>query len=130
MRVNRKYLEEIIRRTEIFGYYDDTDDRHERWDNQIKEYGFCDIETWDLDKAFAQIIYERLMMYLECASDVVDLSQPTIEVLNAELTLKDAIEFTIWECKKAIKATNPDVYTKAMDIVWQMMSKMHRYLWW
>ena len=128
--MNRKYLEEIIHRTEIFGYYDDTDDRHGRWDNQIKEYGFCDIETWDLDKAFAQIIYERLMMYLECASDVVDLSQPTIEVLNVELTLKDAIEFTIWECKNAIKATDPDAYTKTMDIVWQMMSKMHRYLWW
>ena len=128
--MRRKYLEEIIPRKEIFGYYDNTDDRHEHWDNQIKEYGFCDIETWDLDKAFAQIIYERLMMYLECASDVVDLSQPTIEVLNAELTLKDAIEFTIWECKNAIKATDPDVYTKTMDIVWQMMSKMHRYLWW
>lgn len=130
MRLNRKYLEEIIPRTEIFGYYDDTDDRHRRWDNQIKEYGFCDIETWDLDKAFAQIIYERLMMYLECADDVVDLRQHTIEVLGAELTLKDAIEFTIWECKKAIKATNPDVYIKAMDIVWQMMSKMHGHLWW
>ena len=127
---NRKYLEEIIPREEVFGYYDHNDKRWKRWDKQIENYGFCDIETWDLDKAFAQIIYERLMMYLECADNVVDLSQPTIEVLDAELTLKDAIEFTIWECKKAIKAIDPSIYIEAMDIVWQMMSKMHRHLWW
>lgn len=128
--MRRKYLEEIIPRKEIFGYYDHSDERWGYWDKQIEEYGFCDIETWDLDSAFAQIIYERLMMYLECADRVVDLSFHTLEVLGAKLTLKDAIEFTIWECKKAIKATDPDVYTKAMDIVWQMMSKMHGYLWW
>ena len=130
MYMNRKYLEEIIPRKEIFGYYDHNDERREHWDKQIEEYGFSEVETWDLDKAFAQIIYERLMMYLEYADNVVDLSQSTIQVLNAELTLKDAIEFTIWECKKAIKTTDPDIYTKAMDIVWQMMSKMHRHLWW
>lgn len=128
--MSRKYLEEIIPKEEIFGYHDETDKRHERWLKQEEEYGFNDIETWDLDSAFAQIIYERLSMYLEYADKVVDLSFHTLEILGAELTLKDAIEFTIWECKKAIKATDPDVYTKAMDIVWQMMSKMHGYLWW
>ena len=128
--MNRKYLEDIIPKEDIFGNYDKTCERHEHWDRQIEKYGFCDIETWNLDKAFAQIIYERLMMYLERASNVVDLSQPTIEVLNTELTLKDAIEFTIWECKKAIKTVDPDIYTDAMDIVWQMMSKMHKHLWW
>ena len=128
--MSRKYLEEIISKEEIFGHHDETDERHERWLKQEEEYGFNDIETWDLDSAFAQIIYERLSMYLEYADKVVDLSFHTLEILGAKLTLKDAIEFTIWECKKAIKATDPDVYTKAMDIVWQMMSKMHRYLWW
>ena len=128
--MSRKYLEEIIPKEEIFGYHDETDKRHERWLKQEEEYGFNDIETWYLDSAFAQIIYERLSMYLEYADKVVDLSFHTLEILGAELTLKDAIEFTIWECKKAIKATDPDVYTKAMDIVWQMMSKMHGYLWW
>lgn len=127
---NRKYLEDIIPKDEIFGRYDETCSRHKRWDEQVEKYGFCDIETWDLDRAFAQIIYERLMMYLECASNAVDLSQPTIEVLGAELTLKDAIEFTIWECKKAIKSSNQGVYNSAMHIVWQMMGKMHEHLWW
>lgn len=128
--MNRKYLEDIILKDEIFGYYDETCSRHKRWDEQVEKYGFCDIETWNLDKAFAQIVYERLMMYLECASNAVDLSQPTIEVLGAELTLKDAIEFTIWECRKAIKTSDWIEYADAMDIVWQMMSKMHKYLWW
>ena len=130
MITNRKYLERIVPREEILGYYDSSDKRKDCWDEQVEKYGFCEIETWDLDKAFAQIIYERLMMYLECASNIFDLSQPTIEILGAELTLKDAIEFTIWECEKAIKTTNPDIYTKAMDIVWKMMGKMHRHLWW
>ena len=137
--MNRKYLEEIIPKREIFGYYDETDNRYKRWDEQVEKYGFCEIETWDLDRAFAQIIYERLMMYLECADGKVDLSRRTIEVLDTELTLKDAIEFTIWECKKAIKATTSAIkttdseryiYIEAMDIVWQMMSKMHKHLWW
>lgn len=130
MRVNRKYLEEIIPRKEIFGYYDHSDERWERWDKQIEEYGFCDIETWDLDKAFAQIIYERLSMYLEYADNVVDLSEPKYEVYGVEMTLRDVIEFILWECKKAIRTVNPDTYTEAMDIVWKMMSKIHKHLWW
>lgn len=130
--MNRKYLEEIIPREEIFGWHDESDDRHERWCKQEEEYGFCDIETWDLDATFAQIIYERMKMFLEYADKVINLTMHSFEVdfLDTTLTLKEIVELIIVKTKQAIKTDNPDEYTEYMDVVWKLMTMVHKCLWW
>ena len=101
--MSRKYLEDIIPKEEIFGYHDETDERHERWCEQEEVYGFNDIETWDLDSTFAQLLYERLMMYKEIGGMVVDLSYHTIDIFDTTLTLSECIDLMIEKCKMAIK---------------------------
>lgn len=129
---NREYLEEIIPREKIFGWHDDSDDRHERWCKQEERFGFSDIETWDLDKTFAQIIHERMRMYLECADEVVSLNEPSFEIdfLDTTLTLKEVIELVIVKTKQAIKTEDPYKYCADMDVVWKLMAMIHGYLWW
>ena len=128
--MSRKYLEEIIPKEKIFGYHDETDERHERWLRQEEEYGFNDIETWDLDCALAQILYERLMMYKEIGGEVVDLSYRTIDIFDTTLKLSECIDLMIEKCKMAIKEVDPFEYTKHMDTVWKIMKEVHGLLWW
>lgn len=128
--MSRKYLEDIIPKEEIFGYHDQIEQRHAHWCEQEKIYGFCDIETWDLDIAFAQLLYERLMMYKEIAGEVVDLSYHQIDVLNTTLTLSECIDLMIEKCKMAIKEIDSFEYTKHMNTVWTIMKEVHGLLWW
>lgn len=128
--MSRKYLEDIIPKEEIFGYHDQIEQRHAHWCEQEEIYGFCDIETWDLEKAFAQLLYERLMMYKEIAGEVVDLSYHKVDVLNTTLTLSECIDLMIEKCKMAIKEDDPPKYIKHMDTVWTIMKEVHGLLWW
>ena len=128
--MSRKYLEDIIPKEEIFGYHDETDERHERWCEQEKIYGFCDIETWDLDSTFAQLLYERLMMYKEIGGQVVDLSYDKIDIFDTTLTLSECIDLMIEKCKMAIKGDAPPNVIDPMDTVWKIMKEVHGLLWW
>lgn len=128
--MSRKYLEDIIPKEKIFGYHDKSDERHERWCEQEKVYGFCDIETWDLDSTFAQLLYERLMMYKEIGGLVVDLSYHKIDIFDTTLTLSECIDLMIEKCKMAIKEVDSFEYTKHMDTVWTIMKEVHGLLWW
>lgn len=128
--MGRKYLEDIIPKEEIFGYHDESDERHARWCEQEKIYGFCDIETWDLDSTFAQLIYERLMMYKEIGGMVVDLSYHTIDIFDTTLTLSECIDLMIEKCKMAIKEVDSFEYVEHMDTVWKVMKEVHKLLWW
>lgn len=128
--MSRKYLEDIIPKEKIFGYHDETDERHERWLKQEEEYGFNDIETWDLDCTLAQILYERLMMYKEIGGLVVDLSYHTIDIFGTTLKLSECIDLMIEKCKMAIKESDPSKYSKHMDTTWTIMKEVHGLLWW
>ena len=128
--MSRKYLEDIIPKEEIFGYHDETDERHERWCEQERIYGFNDIETWDLDTTFAQLLYERLMMYKEIGGEVVDLSYHKINIFNTTLTLNECIDLMIEKCKLAMCTYDSERCIKHMDTVWKIMKEVHGLLWW
>ena len=134
--MSRKYLEDIIPKEEIFGYHDASDERHKRWCEQEEVYGFNDIETWDFDATFAQLIYERLMMYKEVADSIVDLSSKTVDIWDTNLnkyitrTLDQCVDLMIEKCKLAIKTDTLPEYNEYMDEVWAIIKQTHWDLWW
>lgn len=74
--MKRKYLDDI----NVKNRWDQiSDKRDKRWKKQRKKYGFDDRETWGLDEAFYQWLYERLMMYKEIGGRIVDLDAPQFE---------------------------------------------------
>lgn len=49
------------------------DERQAVWAKEREVYGFDSTETWDLNSAFYAWLYEHLRMYVDKASDVVNL---------------------------------------------------------
>lgn len=128
--MGRKYLEDIMPKEKIFGYHDEMEGRHTRWLKQEEIYGFNDIETWCLDVAFAQLIYERLMMYKEVGGSIVDLNYHTFKMDDKEYTELELIDMMLEHCKYVIQNDDLEEQLKHMDEVWKIMGVVHSALWW
>lgn len=74
--MKRKYLDDLG----VKNRWDQiNDEREKRWKKQRKTYGFDDRETWNLDSAFYEWLYERLMMYKEIGGKIVNLDSGKFE---------------------------------------------------
>lgn len=74
--MKRKYLDDLG----VKNRWDQiNDEREKRWKKQRKTYGFDDRETWNLDSAFYEWLYERLMMYKEIGGKIVNLDSGQFE---------------------------------------------------
>lgn len=65
---------------------------------QIKEYGFCDIETYNLDMLFFQWLYSHLKMYKDLAGKVVDLGWENGIEIRVPSANKDNKEKEVIRC--------------------------------
>ena len=91
------YLNELERK-DIFPYsyqVKSTDSRYEKWMKQRKIYGFDDSETWDLNSTFYLWLYEHLRMYIDVASDVVNLEFHKFEWHGHEYTQLEIINMIL-----------------------------------
>ena len=94
--MSRKYLDDIG--VDLWLGLED-DERQERWVKEQEEYGFDERETWSLDHAFYCWLYERLKMYIERASKIVQLDFHKFEYEGEELTQQECIDRMIYGCE-------------------------------
>ena len=94
--MSRKYLDDIG--VDLWLGLED-DERQERWAKEQEEYGFDERETWSLDHAFYCWLYERLKMYVERASKIVQLDFHKFEYEGEELTQQECIDRMIYGCE-------------------------------
>ena len=94
--MSRKYLDDIG--VDLWLGLED-DERQERWGKEQEEYGFDERETWSLDHAFYCWLYERLKMYVERASKIVQLDFHKFEYEGEELTQQECIDRMIYGCE-------------------------------
>lgn len=74
--MKRKYLDDLG----VKNRWDQiNDEREKRWKKQRETYSFDDRETWNLDSAFYEWLYERLMMYKEIGGKIVNLDSGKFE---------------------------------------------------
>lgn len=93
----RKYLNDIgVPDQLIVGIYPE-DDRWQKWNEEIEEYGFPSYETWCLDFHFYGWLYERLKMYLDV--NCVDLTFHKFEFDGNEYTQAELIDKMIYGCE-------------------------------
>ena len=127
----RKYLDDIgvyARPENSWGEskWTDTDDRKARWKEQQETYGFDDRETYSLDTTFYMWLYERVMMYKEVASEIVNLEDEHRKfTLNGEEYTQLAYINLLIDKLKFVLSSGVDIW----DTEYEGSTKEIGYMW-
>ena len=98
--MTRKYLNDIGFDDTVIGV-ESTDKRWNDWQKEIKEYGFAEYETWNLDTSFYAWLYERLKFSLEFTPMFHVLCD--FEFEGKKYTLEQLVNKMIHGCEIALK---------------------------
>ena len=137
--MSRYFLAKVGKKTMIESL-EKKDGRHKVWAMERDFYGFDVTEIWNLDDTFLMMIYERLKLFLQQTSGLVDLSYHRIEVESEEKSLDEWIREIltlirrIWTFDSTLKYKDPN-YTEEQSIkdeekVYMILSRISRHLWW
>ena len=107
-------------------------EREKIWYQERRKYGFDSRETWCLCSSFYIWLYERLMMYKEKASPIVNLEFHKFEYKGETLTQIECIDRMIEGCKLYIQDSEPEdeeirEKIKSVAEIWAMVLP---YMWW
>ena len=139
MMQGNKYLDDLGLKITEYGtnFISDDDERSGDWQKQREIYGFDSRECWNMDTKLIEWLYSHLMMYLEDASEIVDLTYYKFEHNGKTYTQKDAIGYILERLKKYLVMDNLDVSfeeeKKCLDEVqdsFVLLSKILFTLWW
>ena len=134
-----KYLDDLGLKITEYGtnFISDDDNRSEDWKKQREIYGFDSRECWCLNIKLMEWLYSRLMMYLEEASEIVDLSYYKFEHNDETYTQEEAIKYIIEKLKRYLieidEASWTDKEIELIDEVhdaFDMLNKILFALWW
>lgn len=136
--MSRYFLAKVGKKT-VIESLEKKDKRHKVWAMERDFYGFDATEIWNLDDTLLMMIYERLELFLQQASGIVDLSY-SIEVESEERGLDEWIReiltliHRIWTFESISEDKDPD-YTeeqsrKDEEKVYTILSRISRHLWW
>ena len=130
-----KYLEDNgIKRNEIMENICEEhggDARSHHWRLQRKIYGFDERETWALNTAFVQWLLERLLMYKDVASNVIDLTYHKANYKGKLITQNEAIDLMIEACKEFLSADLwDDRHDKSWKAITELWSEWGPVMWW
>ena len=103
--MSRYYLRQIENREaqHFLEYVKGDSKRLNGFAKERRKYGFDSRETWSLDSTFYIWLYERLMMFKEKASKVVDLTFHKFEYKGETLTQIECIDRMIEGCRLFIE---------------------------
>lgn len=94
--MGRFYIDEIVPAVP-----DEVEDaeRNQRWAAEREKFGFDSRDTWALDHTMTKLLYERLCLYLEKASEVIHLDSYKFMFEGEEYTREQLIHMMI-DCGK------------------------------
>lgn len=132
-----KYLDELNLCPDNIWFMDggslSNDSRIPVWRKEREEYGFDSRETWDLRSVFYIWLYERLRMYIDYASKIVNLNYYHFTYKDKEYTQREMIELILDRIRffysEEFDDLNEEHVNKTSEIeeVWAMI--VHA-MWW
>ncbi len=132
--MSRYYLKQIENReTQHFLEYVKGDSKRlNKFANERRKYGFDSRETWSLDSTFYYWLYERLMMFKEKASEIVDLTFHKFEYKGETLTQIECIDRMIEGCRLFIEDsdTNDKEKQEKIKSVCEIWAIVIPAMWW
>ena len=125
------------------GHYDpdvslEDDPRQEKWKEQQSIYGFDSRQTWSLRSTMIELLYERLIMFME-VSTVVDKTCHIFDVREVglvngfgdpveEMNQEEIIQLLITLCKSWL--LDEDESFEISTKIWKLWTIVHPAMWW
>lgn len=136
IRKKRKYLDDL-------GVYPLKDmvptGNSDKFKKERKIYGFDSRETYNLDTTMYYLLYERVCMFLEKSSDIIDFTYYKFDYKGKEYTQEELMDILLDKLKTAVTYDFYDYgneskeykerYTYISDI-WEIWNILHEYMWW
>lgn len=126
---NRKYLRELYKDNSESYIYDDK--RYNR-DEEIEEYGFSMMETWNLDTSLVELLYERLMRYKTQTMVNLEFHTEWDDKELTGMTQLDVINYLIELCKDYL--LDDDFITGRRNFknkeIWKVWTALSPAMWW
>lgn len=97
------------------------DSRSEKWVEQQEKYGFDARDTWSLDLTMTELLYERLHLYLQEASDVIHIRDDQRAAIEKMIELAA----TVLE-----KDGSDEITVPASKELWELWAEYHTRMWW
>lgn len=129
--MKRKFLDDVGVSERWWTWYKGKPTMKER--QAIRTYGFGHKECFGLDQTFYLWLYERLMMYLNDASGVVDLEYHTFEFEGEKYTQRQLIDRMLDDLRfifsEDYNDTDPEHYKREREIA-QIWAVVLPAMWW
>lgn len=132
--------------------------RYDRMHKDFKKIGFCPSETWSLDNAMIENLYERVLLYRKDASNVINMNHHSVDYKNTTMTQAQAVDLLIKLCQEHISYDYIDSDGNALfknerewwlkfdddmetfhngrteeeiaQEIWDLWAVLHPYMWW
>lgn len=124
------YLAELIPDESVYDDYGIKDKRKcDRYRQQRNKYGFDERETWNMDSAFCQWLYERVMYFKKFAT--VDMDAEEIEYKGYTMTLTALTDLLLsllrtYICRSPADEDNEETFSDICSI-WKVIGTA---MWW
>lgn len=107
----------------------DNPKRVSEWEEEIKVYGFSEIDTWSLDNTMIELLFERLIMYMDYS--IVSDEFHVIEINGIKGTQRFWMGQILEKCIEYLEDEFDELsrYEISEDI-WFIWSKINGYVWW
>lgn len=130
--MGHKYLEELqTYQGPRWGIKQDS--RMEEWDKEKEIYGFDSTETWALDTSFYLWLYEHLRMYLDKASEIVNLHFHTFwfkgHAYYQDELIEEMLDRLRFYFSEAYDEYNEEDYTYVSEIL-EIWATILPAMWW
>lgn len=139
--MSRKHLEDLPNHRTIEEQVEDDDERSPAWKKEREEFGFDSRQTWALDSAMLELLYERLIMYREKANEVINMTWRAYDVSSVpkvgkkEMNQLEIVDAMISYAKESLNG-DPDSLEEEAELmyctktVWELWAIIHHHMWW
>ena len=127
-----KYLEDLGLKKEDYGvnWLSRRDGRMRDFNYEKEMYGFCSVETWNMDRIFCEWLYSHCKMYLEITDGKVDLEFHCVEIDGEEVTQLKCIQRIIKLTGEALTHPDEAVATDRVREAILIWAEVFPLMWW
>lgn len=116
-----KQIENYTPITSLTNNPNGVDPRQEKWAEERNKYGFDSRDTWSLDLTMTELLYERLCLYIEKASHMVNIKNEHRIIVDRMLELAVII---------LTNDGDDEIVDPASKELWSLWAEHHQRMWW